>query len=42
MAALESVKDRLSENSTPISITHAVHFEKYYSDIDLSLSVQSG
>ena len=36
------VKDRISENRAPMSITHADDFTKYFPDIDLSLSAQSG
>ena len=36
------VKVKISEISSPISITHADDFTKYFPDIDLSLSAQSG
>ena len=35
-------KDRISENRAPMSITHADDFTKYFPDVDLSLSAQSG
>ena len=37
-----TVKVKISEISSPISITHADDFTKYFPDIDLSLSAQSG
>ena len=37
-----SVKVRVSESSAPKSITHVDDFTKYFPDIDLSLSAQSG
>ena len=36
------LKVKISENSAPISIIHADDFTKYFPDIDLSLSAQSG
>ena len=37
-----TVKVKISEISAPISITHADDFTKYFPDVDLSLSAQSG
>ena len=36
-----TVKVRISENSSPISIDHAYDFTEHFPDIDLSLSAQS-
>ena len=36
------VKVKISEVNAPISITHADNFRKYFPDIDLPLSAQSG
>ena len=37
-----TVKVKISKISAPISITHADDFTKYFPDVDLSLSAQSG
>ena len=37
-----TIKVKISGISAPISITHADDFTKYFPDIDLSLSAQSG
>ena len=37
-----TINVKISEISTPISITHADDFTKYFSGIDLSVSAQSG
>ena len=37
-----TVKVKISEIGAPISTTHADDFTKYFPDIDLSLSAQSG
>ena len=37
-----TVKVKISKISAPISITHADDFIKYFPDVDLSLSAQSG
>ena len=42
MVSSGTVKVNISETSAPISITHADDFRKYFPDIDLSLSAQSG
>ena len=42
MVSKGTVKVKISEISAPISITHADDFTKYFPDIDLSLSAQSG
>ena len=42
MVSNETVKVKISEISAPISITHANDFTKYFPDVDLSLSAQSG
>ena len=42
MVSNGTVKVNISEISAPISITHADDFTKYFPDIDLSLSTQSG
>ena len=42
MVSNGSVKVKISEISAPISITHADDFTKYFPDVDLSLSAQSG
>ena len=42
MVSNGTVKVKLSEISAPISITRTDDFIKYFLDIDLSLSVQSG
>ena len=36
------VKVKISEVNAPISITHADNFRKYFPDINLPLSAQSG
>ena len=35
-------KVKISKISAPVSITHADDFTKYFPDVDLSLSAQSG
>ena len=42
MVSNGSVKVRISESSAPKSITQADNFTKFFPDIDLSLSAQSG
>ena len=42
MVSKGTVKVKISESSAPISITHADDFTKYFPDIDLSFSAQSG
>ena len=42
MVSNGTVKVKISEISAPISTTHADDFTKYFPDIDLSLSAQSG
>ena len=42
MVSNGTVKVNISEISAPISTTHADDFTKYFPDIDLSLSAQSG
>ena len=42
MVSNGTVKVKTSEISAPISITHADDFTKYFPDVDLSLSAQSG
>ena len=42
MVSNGTVKVKISEISAPISITHADDFTKYFPDVDLSLSGQSG
>ena len=42
MVSNGTVKVNISEISAPISITHVDDFTKYFPDIDLSLSTQSG
>ena len=42
MFSNKTVKVKISEISSPISMTHADDFPKYFCDIDLSLSVQCG
>ena len=42
MVSNRTVKVKISEISVPISITHTDDFTKYFPDIDLSLSAQSG
>ena len=44
MVSNETVKVKISEVSAPISITHADDFIifKYFHDVDLSVSAQSG
>ena len=42
MVSNRTVKVKISDISAPISITHADDFTKYFPDIDLSLSAQSG
>ena len=42
MVSNETLKVKISEISAPISITHADDFTKYFPDVDLSLSAQSG
>ena len=42
MVPNRTVRVKISEISAPISITHADDFTKYFPDIDLSLSAQSG
>ena len=42
MVSNGTVKVKISEISAPISITHADDFTKYFPDVDLSVSAQSG
>ena len=41
MVSNGTLKVRISENSAPISMTHAGDFTKYFHDIDISLDAQS-
>ena len=42
MVSNGTAKVKISETSAPIPITHADDFTKYFLDIDLSVSAQSG